>query len=122
MGCESYLGKVIRCVSVVSLFVYLHVKWSTFQFSFTDFSLVYRSAFAQIFPRSQPMTKSTTSIVIPSDYVHVQQFLIFTINIETKTNLEEHPKCKLKNLPSTKTNKCSHGLSFVFFLAGTISV
>jgi hypothetical protein len=29
-----------------------------FQFSFIDFSLVYRSAFAQIFPRSQPMRES----------------------------------------------------------------
>jgi hypothetical protein len=32
-----------------------------FQFSFTDVSLVYRSALAQIFPRSQPMRESNTS-------------------------------------------------------------
>jgi hypothetical protein len=32
-----------------------------FQFSFTDFSLVYRSAFAQIFSRSQPMKEFITS-------------------------------------------------------------
>jgi hypothetical protein len=32
-----------------------------FQFLFTDFSLVCRSAFVQIFPRSQPMRESNTS-------------------------------------------------------------
>jgi hypothetical protein len=31
-----------------------------FQFSFTDFSLVYRSTFAEIFPGSQPMRESNT--------------------------------------------------------------
>jgi DnaJ-class molecular chaperone len=36
------------------------------QFSFTDFSPVYRSAFAQIFPRSQPMRESNTSNTVQS--------------------------------------------------------
>jgi hypothetical protein len=58
---------VIRCVSVVSLFsicmyLNLEVHRRRFQFSFTDFSLVCRSAFAQIFPRSQPMRESNASI------------------------------------------------------------
>jgi hypothetical protein len=35
-----------------------------FQFSFTDFSLVYRSVFAQIFSRSQAMRKSNTSTLV----------------------------------------------------------
>jgi hypothetical protein len=35
-----------------------------FQFSFTDVSVVYRSAFTQIFPRSQPMRES--SLYAPS--------------------------------------------------------
>jgi hypothetical protein len=53
---------VIRYVS----FVYLHVlprrkSSRRFQFSFTDISLVYRSAVAQIFPRSQSMRESNTS-------------------------------------------------------------
>jgi hypothetical protein len=34
-----------------------------FQFLFTDFSLVYLSAFAGIFPRSQPIRASNTSTV-----------------------------------------------------------
>jgi DnaJ-class molecular chaperone len=37
-----------------------------FQFSFTDFSPVYRSAFAQMFPRSQPMRESNTSNTVQS--------------------------------------------------------
>jgi hypothetical protein len=34
-----------------------------FQFSFTDFSLVYRSAFAQILTRSEPMRESNYTAV-----------------------------------------------------------
>jgi hypothetical protein len=52
-----------------------------FQFSFTDFSLVYRSAFVQIFPRSQPMRKSNTSILV--EYCIVRSFkFILKIGIE----------------------------------------
>jgi hypothetical protein len=55
---------VIRYVSFVSL-VYLYVIFEfessrRFQFSFRDFPLVYRSAFAQIFPRLKPMRESNT--------------------------------------------------------------
>jgi hypothetical protein len=39
-----------------------------FQFSFTDFSLVYRPAFAQIFSRSQPMRESNTYTILNNDY------------------------------------------------------
>jgi hypothetical protein len=57
---------VIRYVSFISLsLIYLYLfefeSSRCFQFSLTDFSLVYRFAFAQIFPRSQPMRKSNTS-------------------------------------------------------------
>jgi hypothetical protein len=77
MGYESYLRK--RRISVSSRrhkptekhrlslrwfrlsLVYLHIKSSRrFQFSFTDFSLVYCFTFAQILPRSQPMRESKT--------------------------------------------------------------
>jgi hypothetical protein len=59
MGYESYQPEniVIRYVIVVSS----RLSSRRFQFSLTDFSLVYRSAFAQIFPRSQPMRESNTS-------------------------------------------------------------
>jgi hypothetical protein len=50
---------VIRYVSDVSLSSICSSR--RFQFSFTDFALVYRSAFAQIFPRSQSLRKSNTS-------------------------------------------------------------
>jgi hypothetical protein len=43
-----------------SIFI-LFTHSSFLQFSCTDFSLIYRSAFAQIFPRSQPMRESNTS-------------------------------------------------------------
>jgi hypothetical protein len=54
---------IIRYVSLVSLssicmYVFEFESSRRFQFSFTDFSLVYRSAFAQIFPRSEPMRES----------------------------------------------------------------
>jgi hypothetical protein len=74
MGCESYLRNeecrsqvgatnrpkniVIRYVNVVSLSSICVQGSRRFQFSFTDFSLVYDSAFAQIFPRSQAMRES----------------------------------------------------------------
>jgi hypothetical protein len=37
-----------------------------FLFSFADFSAVYRSAFAEIFPRSQPMRQSNTETQLVS--------------------------------------------------------
>jgi hypothetical protein len=43
-------------------------EYLNFKVSFTAFSLVYHSAFAPIFPRSQPMRESNTSttlLVIP---------------------------------------------------------
>jgi hypothetical protein len=43
------------------------------QFSFTDFSLVYRSVFAQIFPRSQPMRQSNTSIGLVEIWIHCEE-------------------------------------------------
>jgi hypothetical protein len=52
---------VIRYVSVVSLSSICIQSTRRFQFSFTDFSLLYRSAFAHIFPRSQPMREFNTS-------------------------------------------------------------
>jgi hypothetical protein len=66
MGYESYLhykptGKHYHSfINFVSLYLYVFEFEGSrrFQFSFTDFSLVYGSAFAQIFPRSQPMRKS----------------------------------------------------------------
>jgi hypothetical protein len=77
MGYESYLRNdeyrsqvgptnrpeniVIRYVSFVFLLFARKVSSQNFQFSFTDFSLVYRSAFVQIFPRSQPIRESNTS-------------------------------------------------------------
>jgi hypothetical protein len=48
---------VIRCLSLLS-FVFEFETSRRFQFSFTDFSLVYRPS-SQIFPRSQPMREST---------------------------------------------------------------
>jgi hypothetical protein len=51
---------VIPYVSVVSLSSIYMQSSRRFQFSFTAFSMVYRSAFAQIFSRSQAMRKSTT--------------------------------------------------------------
>jgi hypothetical protein len=51
--------KTSSFVTLVSFLVYLYVfefeSSRRFQFSFTDLSLAYRSAFAQIFPRPQPM-------------------------------------------------------------------
>jgi hypothetical protein len=53
---------IIRYVSsVISLSSICIQSSRRFRFSFTDFSLVYRSAFAQIFPRSHPMRESNTS-------------------------------------------------------------
>jgi hypothetical protein len=51
---SSFVTSVIVSLSSVS-------SSRCFQFSFTDFALVYRSAFAQIFPRSQSLRKSNTS-------------------------------------------------------------
>jgi hypothetical protein len=60
MGDESYLRK--RRISVSSRRYKPTGKHRRrFQFLFRDFSLVYRSAVAQIFPRSQPMRESNTS-------------------------------------------------------------
>jgi hypothetical protein len=50
---------LIRYVSFVSLCEFESSR--RFQFPFTDFSLIYRSDFAQIFPRSQPIRESNTS-------------------------------------------------------------
>jgi hypothetical protein len=68
MGYESYLrnkrptgNMVIRYVSFVYLYVFEFEGSRRFQFSFTDFSLVYRSAKTQICPRSQPMREFNTS-------------------------------------------------------------
>jgi hypothetical protein len=79
MGYESYLRKrryrsqvgatnqpeniVIRYVSssFSCFFVFEFESSRRFQLSCTYFSLIYRSAFAQIFPRSQPMRESNTS-------------------------------------------------------------
>jgi hypothetical protein len=47
--------------SLLSSIFILFSHSSFLQFSFTDFSLVYCSAFAQIFPRSQPTRESNTS-------------------------------------------------------------
>jgi hypothetical protein len=55
---------VIRYISVVSLSPICMESSRRFQFSFTNFSLVYGSAFAQIFPRSQPTRQSNTCICI----------------------------------------------------------
>jgi hypothetical protein len=52
---------IIRYLSLVYLYVFDFESSRRFQFSFTDLLLVYRSAFAQIFPRSQPMRESNTS-------------------------------------------------------------
>jgi hypothetical protein len=49
-----------------------------FQFSFTDFSLVYRSAFAQIFSRSQPMRESNTF----NDFWFRFKKFLFNLNFE----------------------------------------
>jgi hypothetical protein len=58
MGYESYL----RLLSLVyCMYIFEFESNRRFQFSFTDFSLVYRSAFAQIFARSQPTRESNTS-------------------------------------------------------------
>jgi hypothetical protein len=46
-------------LSLVYLYVFEFESNRRFQFSFTNFSLVCRSAFAQIFPRSQPIREST---------------------------------------------------------------
>jgi hypothetical protein len=74
MGYESYLPKQRISVSsrrykptrkhrlsLVYLYVFEFESNRCFQFSFTDFSLVYRPGFAQIFTRSQPMRESKTS-------------------------------------------------------------
>jgi hypothetical protein len=45
----------------MDLYVFHFESSQRFQFSFNDFSLVYRCAFAQIFPRSQLMRESKTS-------------------------------------------------------------
>jgi hypothetical protein len=59
---------VIRYVSFISvssicIYVFEFESSQHFQFLFTDFSLVYLSAFAGIFPRSQPIRASNTSTV-----------------------------------------------------------
>jgi hypothetical protein len=56
---------VIRYISFVSfssvcLYYFKFESSRRFQFSFTDFLLIYCSAFVQIFPRSQPMRESNT--------------------------------------------------------------
>jgi hypothetical protein len=52
---------VIRYVNGVSLSrIFAYKVGDVFMFSFTDFLLVYRTAFAHIFPRSQPMRESNT--------------------------------------------------------------
>jgi hypothetical protein len=48
MGYESYLRKQQQYRSQVGTYVFEFESSRRFQFSFTDFSLVYRSAFAQI--------------------------------------------------------------------------
>jgi hypothetical protein len=53
---------VIRYISLGYLYVFEFESSRRFQFSVTDFSQVCRSAFAHIFPRSQPMRESNTSI------------------------------------------------------------
>jgi hypothetical protein len=52
---------VIHYVIFVSLSSICIESSRCFQFSFTDFSLVYCCPFAQIFPRSQPMRASNTA-------------------------------------------------------------
>jgi hypothetical protein len=65
----------------VCMYVFEFESSRRFQFSFTDFSLVYRSAFVQIFPRSQPMRKSNISILV--EYCIVRSFkFILKIGIE----------------------------------------
>jgi hypothetical protein len=67
---RSQVGATNRLENIVIRYVSVSLSLSRqftcersrrFQFSFTDFSLVYRSAFAQIFPRSQSMRGSNTS-------------------------------------------------------------
>jgi hypothetical protein len=63
MGCESYLRDqpeniVIRFVSLSLVYFYVFEFESSRRF---QFSLVYRSALAQIFPRSHPMRESNIS-------------------------------------------------------------
>jgi hypothetical protein len=54
-----------------------------FQFSFTDFSLVYRSAIAQIFLRSQPMRESNTKL----NYENVSHVNFVTVVFLFKRNI-----------------------------------
>jgi hypothetical protein len=58
-------------LSLVNLYGFEFESTRRFQFSFTNFSLVYRSAFAQIFPRSQLMRESKTSTCIGL-FIHAQ--------------------------------------------------
>jgi hypothetical protein len=57
---ENIVNRYIRFVSLSSLYLFEFESSRRFQFLFTDFSLVYRSALAQIFPRLQPMRESNT--------------------------------------------------------------
>jgi hypothetical protein len=63
--------------SLSRLFVRIEFESSRhFQFSFTDFSLLYRSAFAQIFPRSQPMREFKTSTLV---YLYTPELEYFAV-------------------------------------------
>jgi hypothetical protein len=70
MGYESYLRK--RQISISNR-CYKPTGKHRHSFSFSvfiyRFSLVYRSAFAHIFPRSQPMRESNPFFFYDSDYV-----------------------------------------------------
>jgi hypothetical protein len=67
-GYESYLRK--RRISVST---------RRYELSFTDFSLVYRSALAQIFPRSQPMKESNTSTRLNSS--NIQRHVVHKLDV-----------------------------------------
>jgi hypothetical protein len=69
---------IIRYLSLVYLYVFEFEGSQRFQFSFTDFSLVYCSAFAQIFPRSQPMRESNTFTKGWRDWFGIRLYVIRT--------------------------------------------
>jgi hypothetical protein len=76
-------------LSLVYLYVFEFESSRRFQFSFTDFSLVCRSVFAQIFPRSQPIRESNTSTYhknILEILLSEQNFLIFENNCHQQSS------------------------------------
>jgi hypothetical protein len=73
---ENIVICYVSFVPLTRLFVFEFESSRRFQLSFTDFSLVYRSAFAQIFPRSQP-TREFTYTSSKNSFIHIDLFIIY---------------------------------------------